>query len=176
MNIFSELEYSLTCPITQELFVNPIIIPSCGHTFEYKALHNYINISYNNNSKIICPICQINIYHSDISTFPCNFIVKQLISDLKNKKLFTDSIIPSNNLVSTFCNEIIKTHIIPKFKKGIYFTVINKNNYNYSNPIWNLIFKELTLIGYKIKEETFKPKGNFICKFLPTKTYITISW
>lgn len=75
-NFINEMDELLTCPITQELFIEPVVTPY-GHTFEKNAIILWLN---SNNT---CPLTKKSLLKDQLQT---NFVVKQLL-EIRNKNL-----------------------------------------------------------------------------------------
>lgn len=66
----------LTCPITQELFEDPVLVPCCGKTFSKIPLAQYIAINP------VCPNCRGSLSSFDPMTAPKNLIVAALLESV----------------------------------------------------------------------------------------------
>jgi len=64
----------LTCPITGELFVDPISLPCCGQTFSRQSIIDHFRF----NSRI-CPMCRAILSTFNVETASRNVIITNLI-------------------------------------------------------------------------------------------------
>lgn len=80
MNLQNVLK-DLTCPISLELFEEPISVPCCGKAFSRKYLQLHINSS--NQAK--CPLCNGDLSKFDVENAPKNVILSSLIQSLTGK-------------------------------------------------------------------------------------------
>jgi len=55
-----------TCPITQETYVDPVMVPCCGQSFERSAIIEWLDNS------TLCPLCKANIEDFDPQTAVTN--------------------------------------------------------------------------------------------------------
>ncbi|QKF93510.1 SP-RING finger protein [Fadolivirus algeromassiliense] len=75
---------TFVCPITLEQFKEPIIIPTCGHTFDKNGLINLPNKK--------CPICKTDFVGNPLN-FPFNWtIISHLGLEIKQNKLVENDI------------------------------------------------------------------------------------
>ncbi len=70
----------LTCPITLNLFIDPISLPCCGKAIERNALIEH-NSRYNT-----CPLCRGSLENLDIISMPKNVTLFSLVEEFKNNK------------------------------------------------------------------------------------------
>lgn len=69
----------MTCPITQELLSDPVVVPCCTKAFSRVAL---IQALYN---KRECPMCRGALDMFDASTAPKNRVLAELVEQLRNE-------------------------------------------------------------------------------------------
>ncbi len=74
-------EEQLLCPITMELFNDPINVPCCGQTFSRQSLIDHSTINKN------CPMYRGNLSNLDLTNIKKNIIVANLVDIIKNKKI-----------------------------------------------------------------------------------------
>lgn len=74
----SELSNDLKCPITGELFTDPISVPCCTKFFERSALKTHLT------TNVTCPLCRNNISQFDIDNEPKNLTIMGLVDTIKN--------------------------------------------------------------------------------------------
>jgi len=72
------MESKLKCPITLELFEDPISTPCCGQTFSRKALIGQFAL------RTECPLCRSNLSNFNPVTVPRNVMIADLVNDVKN--------------------------------------------------------------------------------------------
>ena len=69
----------LECPVCMEYYVYPKILSNCGHTVCGKC----VRLISKNNEDVQCPICN---KLSLIETLNTNYVVQDLVNQLKNNK------------------------------------------------------------------------------------------
>lgn len=74
MEKFEELKKDLTCPITQELFEDPISVPCCGKAFSRLDL-----VQHFDHNGATCPMCRADIPHFDALHAPKNVIIAGMV-------------------------------------------------------------------------------------------------
>ena len=74
MEKFEELKKDLTCPITQELFDDPISVPCCGKAFSRLPLTQHFE-----HNGPTCPMCRAEIPHFDALHAPKNVIIAGMV-------------------------------------------------------------------------------------------------
>ncbi|XP_065904042.1 E3 ubiquitin-protein ligase TRIM71-like [Dysidea avara] len=74
---WSEIEEEVTCPICEEIFIQPKTIP-CLHTFCERCVKSTIEASKLTGSEFRCPICRADM-PQDVKNIPTNFSTKRLI-------------------------------------------------------------------------------------------------
>ena len=67
----------LICPVTQELFDDPISVPCCGQSYSRAALIGALNF------KQECPMCRASLNAFDAQAAPRNVAISGLVDDLK---------------------------------------------------------------------------------------------
>jgi len=65
-----KLNDDLTCPITLDVFKDPVFIPECGHTFDRNGL-NSLSTKY-------CPICK-NSFSGNTNDFMTNWVIASIL-------------------------------------------------------------------------------------------------
>ncbi|XP_041457244.1 tripartite motif-containing protein 59-like [Lytechinus variegatus] len=84
------VEQNLSCPLCFEIFDEPTILTSCGHTFCRKCLKNYDKSQSRkepDRNYMVCPICRgITEFKSTnrVDDFCPNLLVKCLVDDVKD--------------------------------------------------------------------------------------------
>ncbi|XP_041454054.1 nucleolin-like [Lytechinus variegatus] len=84
------VEQNLSCPLCFEIFDEPTILTSCGHTFCRKCLKNYDKSQSRkepDRNYMVCPICRgITEFKSTnrVDDFCPNLLVKGLVDDVKD--------------------------------------------------------------------------------------------
>jgi hypothetical protein len=61
---------AILCPITRDIMIHPVILSSCGHTFESSDIHNWCSTNSN------CPVCRKQCSTNNIVS---NFALKEMI-------------------------------------------------------------------------------------------------
>eukprot|EP01084_Bolivina_argentea_P002249 4157_1 len=89
----------LTCPITYELFEDPISVPCCGKTFSRKALIDTFTSQINNINT--CPLCNGNLSQFDAKTAPSNKNIKSFVELIKKQQEMKQQL----NLISEAKND-----------------------------------------------------------------------
>ena len=74
MEKYEELKKDLTCPITQELFEDPISVPCCGKAFSRVPL-----VQHFEHNGATCPMCRADIPHFDALHAPKNVIIAGMV-------------------------------------------------------------------------------------------------
>jgi len=74
----NNLRNELTCPITLEIFKDPVSVPCCGKAFEREALAEHLE----NNG--ICPLCNGDLYDFNANTAPKNVVIAGLVESIIN--------------------------------------------------------------------------------------------
>ena len=69
---------SLFCPITQELFDDPVFVTSSGHTFERSAIMQWIMNAEEKGETAVCPMSRTPISKNDLVS---NVALKQAVED-----------------------------------------------------------------------------------------------
>ena len=82
-----KLHENLICPITLDIFKEPVFIPECGHTFDRLGLINSVNKK--------CPICTDNFTGNPID-FKINWSIASIL-DINIKK---SEIKPVDNIIT----------------------------------------------------------------------------
>ena len=77
-----ELSLELICPITQELFEDPISVPCCGKAFSRLPLIQYFEKKGQN----ICPMCNKEILGFDPLSAPKNVIIAGMVDSFNKLK------------------------------------------------------------------------------------------
>lgn len=67
----------MTCPITNCIMVDPVIVIDCGHTFERKPIEEWVGKNKN------CPLCKAP---TDIKSLKPNFQLRQVITEYSLRK------------------------------------------------------------------------------------------
>lgn len=75
------LEEELICPISQELLVDPIIVPCCTRAFSRESLSQWFESSRNTS----CPNCRQNLFGFNPRTEPRNIILSNIIGLINTK-------------------------------------------------------------------------------------------
>lgn len=137
---------NFTCPITLEKFKEPIIIPTCGHTFDKTAL---LAVPIKK-----CPICKTD-FGNDINAFPINWsVASHLNLDIKKKpeeisddilsydaaKAKADREVFINNQKDILIKNILHNIKILASKGTYYYEFDFKNTVS---PIINAVVKDL---------------------------------
>eukprot|EP01084_Bolivina_argentea_P002250 4158_1 len=73
----------LTCPITLELFEDPITVPCCGKTFSRNPLHSYLT----NKQDKKCPLCNGDLSNFDARTVQTNRNLLSFVELMKNQQI-----------------------------------------------------------------------------------------
>ena len=66
----------LKCPITLELFTDPVSVPCCGKAFERFAISEHVS------NEARCPLCNGDLSNFDISAAPKNVVLTGLVESL----------------------------------------------------------------------------------------------
>lgn len=77
----TNIKNELICNICLDVFVIPVTLPSCLHTFCYKCVNNIL--SYNN---ITCPICRKNNNINNLNMCK-NHIIENIVQHIKNSPI-----------------------------------------------------------------------------------------
>eukprot|EP01083_Nonionella_stella_P182434 656511_1 len=93
----------LTCPITFELFEDPISVPCCGKTFSRKALCDCFRNQINNRNT--CPLCNGDLSSFDPNTAPSNKNILSFVEMIQSQRQLKEqlnilSVAPKQNEVS----------------------------------------------------------------------------
>ena len=71
----------LTCPITLELFQDPITVPCCGKALSRNPLREYLT------NKALCPLCNGDLSSFDASTAQTNKNLLAFVELIKNQQI-----------------------------------------------------------------------------------------
>lgn len=69
----------LTCPLTLELFVDPVTVPCCGKSFSRQPLITHIN------HKPTCPLCNADLEQFDVVRAAKNVLLSGMVDTIQNK-------------------------------------------------------------------------------------------
>ena len=105
------MEQNLTCPITLELFENPITLPCCGQVVSKTPIIRIIN-----EGSGLCPLCNNNLENFDVINAPITVNIQSLIDELNNKNN------NDNNLITRMMNYFTKSVENPIKSDIKYFT------------------------------------------------------
>ena len=99
--IDSNILNDLSCPISNELFENPVSAPCCGRAFSRESLKIWLDTTHDKR----CPVCNGDLTNFDVINAPKNVNLAALVEAYKTKNydLFT------NIMHSGVCN--LRTHI-----------------------------------------------------------------
>lgn len=75
MDYLETMKNDLTCPITLDLFVDPITVSCCGKAFDRLALIQHFDSSYGNR----CPLCNQNLDNFDAVNAPKNVTITSML-------------------------------------------------------------------------------------------------
>jgi len=105
---------SLCCPITNDTYKKPVIIPSCGHTFDSNALEEYITNYCKYYKK--CPLCRKPMNIEFIDECPINWAIVDLLELDMNKN--------DNIKTAKYFKLLNKNH--KKYMKNFAITIVDK--------------------------------------------------
>lgn len=135
----------LNCPITLELFEDPITTPQCGHTFSRMALYQHLqNSNY-------CPVCRTDISDFDSLNAPKSINIAYLVDQHKNCVNQ-----PLENLYSPIESKWIAT--ISKIYNPINEITLGKLNITNSDE--NLISSQFKTMIIPVIDESGSMGGN----------------
>jgi len=69
----------LTCPLTLELFVDPVTVNCCGKSFSRQPLIIHLN------NKPTCPMCNANLEHFDTVNAAKNVLLSGMVDTIQNR-------------------------------------------------------------------------------------------
>nr|XP_054762325.1 uncharacterized protein LOC129268878 [Lytechinus pictus] len=78
---------NLTCPMCFEIFVEAVILPTCGHTYCRRCLKDY-DLS-TQNDYMVCPVCRKKTKFTSakrVDEFPANVTVNAFVDDYHTRK------------------------------------------------------------------------------------------
>ena len=147
------------CPITLEIYKDPVFIPECGHTFERQ---NLINLQ---NKK--CPICN-NVFNGN----PNNFQINWSLASIMNINVKKPEAKPEDELLNydaksaredrqKFINEIKLTTMIQIVKQVKQYALSGRTCMDYDlsgvdTNIIGIIKQELTKKGFSLTDVHMK--------------------
>lgn len=81
----------ISCPITGQIFYDPVSIDGCDHIFERSALEEYKQIKNENGDDCVCPMCRHPLQTVTASSDKLNLVEKTINTypTLQNQRFFT---------------------------------------------------------------------------------------
>lgn len=72
-----DVKQALTCSICLEIFKQPVILPSCGHSFCFECIER---IARDNKTEVTCPECRIKskLGVRGVNSLPKNFSTRRI--------------------------------------------------------------------------------------------------
>lgn len=168
--IYNKIFESIICPISQEIFISPIITPS-GHTFDRQNILKLVKIDEVTKEEFfICPFTRSTVFMRECFNVPvlkylCNVLA--LFYDENNKENL--SVLQSKqNWMISFIEKVVYTH---NYLNMLFYcwkanSVVNRTSYRFASRDEKLfstvnISPEQKLYRFRLTEDLLPIKNEF---------------